>query len=71
MNKNRFSYAISGTWYGVELDSPDGLHDGYLNTDGQRYFKCKPQHGVFVRSQHLKKYIDSIKHYQLIVFHFV
>ncbi|CAM4812542.1 unnamed protein product [Rotaria magnacalcarata] len=29
----------SGTWYGVELDLPDGLHDGFLSVDGQRYFR--------------------------------
>ncbi|CAF3213529.1 unnamed protein product [Rotaria socialis] len=45
----------SGTWYGVELDLPDGLHDGFLSVDGQRYFRCKPQHGVFVRHYNLKK----------------
>ncbi|CAF0741452.1 unnamed protein product [Rotaria sordida] len=45
----------SGIWYGIELDLPDGLHDGFLSVDGQRYFQCKPQHGVFVRNQNLKK----------------
>ena len=47
---------VLGTWYGIELDSADGLHDGCLSVDGQRYFQCPPQHGVFVRSHNLKKY---------------
>ncbi|CAF3640525.1 unnamed protein product [Adineta steineri] len=45
----------SGIWYGIELDSSDGLHDGCLNADGPRYFQCKPQHGIFVRGFNLKK----------------
>ncbi|UJR36394.1 hypothetical protein I4U23_029117 [Adineta vaga] len=49
----------SGIWYGVELDTSDGLHDGCLNIEGQRYFQCKPQHGIFVRSQTLKKLNDN------------
>ncbi|CAF0920095.1 unnamed protein product [Rotaria sp. Silwood1] len=49
----------SGVWYGIELDLPDGLHDGFLSVDGQRYFQCKPQHGVFVRSQNLKKFNNN------------
>jgi dynactin complex subunit len=47
-------------WYGVELDLPDGLHDGCLSVDGQRYFQCKPQHGVFVRNHNLRKYVREI-----------
>ncbi|CAF2773039.1 unnamed protein product [Rotaria sp. Silwood2] len=47
--------SLGSVWYGVELDLPDGLHDGFLSVDGQRYFQCKPQHGVFVRIQNLKK----------------
>jgi len=32
---------------GIELDAPNGKHDGQF--DGARYFKCKRNHGIFVR----------------------
>ena len=35
----------AGVWVGVELEKPKGQHDGAM--EGDRYFKCKPQHGVF------------------------
>eukprot|EP00960_Hanusia_phi_P028054 747179-Hanusia_phi.AAC.4 len=35
----------AGIWVGVELDKPKGQHDG--SYDGQRYFTCKPMHGVY------------------------
>ncbi len=41
------------------MDTSNGLHDGSLNNCGQRYFQCKPQHGVFVRGQNLRKYIGN------------
>ena len=34
-----------GYWCGVELDDPDGRHDGTL--EGVRYFCCGPDHGIF------------------------
>ncbi|CAF0765859.1 unnamed protein product [Adineta ricciae] len=36
----------SGLFYGVELDEPEGKHDGQVNDF--RYFQCKANHGVFV-----------------------
>ncbi|XP_066283265.1 uncharacterized protein [Branchiostoma lanceolatum] len=36
----------SEAYLGVELDSEDGKHDGVYN--GQRFFVCKPNKGVFV-----------------------
>eukprot|EP00056_Hartaetosiga_gracilis_P009080 m.130110 g.130110 ORF g.130110 m.130110 type:complete len:840 (-) comp13056_c0_seq1:269-2788(-) len=34
---------------GVQLDDPDGFHDGVLG--GKRYFKCPHPHGVFVAKE--------------------
>ncbi|KAL9139392.1 CAP-Gly domain, partial [Amphidinium carterae] len=35
----------SGEWVGIELDAPNGMHDGSVfNTS---YFTCTPKHGVF------------------------
>lgn len=34
-----------GIWCGIELDDPDGKHDGEV--EGRRYFYCHRGHGVF------------------------
>lgn len=41
-----------GTWVGVALDTEAGKNDG--NVQGVQYFKCQPNHGVFVRPDKLK-----------------
>uniref|UniRef100_A0A803TNV9 Kinesin family member 13A n=1 Tax=Anolis carolinensis TaxID=28377 RepID=A0A803TNV9_ANOCA len=43
----------TSTWVGVELHFPVGKHDGTVK--GREYFRCKPQHGVFVRPECLTK----------------
>jgi dynactin complex subunit len=58
----------AGIWYGIELDCGDGLHDGCLNIDGQRYFQCKPKHGVFVRGQNLKKCVAQLQEFKSCVY---
>lgn len=37
----------AGEWLGVELEDASGKNDG--SVQGQRYFDCKPCHGMFVR----------------------
>ena len=36
-----------GQWIGIELDDDSGKNDGSVH--GQRYFECRPGHGMFVR----------------------
>ncbi|KAF2865384.1 dynein associated protein-domain-containing protein [Massariosphaeria phaeospora] len=38
-----------GQFIGIELSTPTGKNDGSVST-GQRYWQCKPLHGLFVRS---------------------
>lgn len=41
----------SGTWIGVELDTPMGKNDGTVQNI--QYFSCKPKHGIFIRGDKL------------------
>ena len=36
-----------GQWIGVAMDDAVGKHDGSVK--GMRYFKCRANHGIFVR----------------------
>eukprot|EP00750_Incisomonas_marina_P013750 INCI17534.1.p1 GENE.INCI17534.1~~INCI17534.1.p1 ORF type:complete len:738 (+),score=99.90 INCI17534.1:1001-3214(+) len=47
----------AGTWVGIELREPSGGNDGTVH--GQTYFKCAPEHGVFVQELSIKK-IDGV-----------
>lgn len=42
----------TGSWLGVELDTPTGKNSG--SSGGQTYFDCKPNHGVFLKPNQLK-----------------
>ena len=56
----RFRGAVefsSGVWAGIEFLRPEGTNDG--SNQGVQYFKCKPLHGLFVRSKGVMK---STKH---------
>lgn len=47
----------TGIWIGLELFTADGKNDGSVN--GERYFTCPPQHGLFVRPSQLKAAADA------------
>eukprot|EP00929_Paragymnodinium_shiwhaense_P080578 TRINITY_DN4202_c0_g2_i1.p1 TRINITY_DN4202_c0_g2~~TRINITY_DN4202_c0_g2_i1.p1 ORF type:complete len:2191 (+),score=679.11 TRINITY_DN4202_c0_g2_i1:124-6696(+) len=46
-----------GDWTGIELDAAAGKNDGSVR--GQRYFTCRPGHGVFVRPPEVVALLDS------------
>ncbi|KAF9022611.1 dynactin [Hymenopellis radicata] len=41
-----------GKFFGVELYEANGKNEGAF--EGHYYFRCKPNHGMFVRSSHIK-----------------
>ncbi|XP_046633510.1 CAP-Gly domain-containing linker protein 4-like isoform X2 [Daphnia pulicaria] len=52
----------SGVWVGVELDTPEGKNDGIIQDT--IYFKCSPNHGLFVPLNRVSKYPSSSSGYQ-------
>jgi len=45
------TFAGGEDWVGIELDEPQGMHDGTLF--GKTYFESKPKHGVFCKASQL------------------
>ncbi|VDK65738.1 unnamed protein product, partial [Onchocerca ochengi] len=41
-----------GTWVGVNLNEPNGEHDGKVK--GMRYFECEPNRGIFLKANQLR-----------------
>ena len=53
----------SGQFCGIELDTPNGKHNGSFK--GIRYFQCAPEHGIFVPAEKVyndpKSYVSRPK----------
>ena len=47
------THIASGFWCGIELDDPDGKHDG--SVEGVRYFQCRYGHGIFAPADRVIK----------------
>nr|OQO26973.1 hypothetical protein B0A51_04990 [Rachicladosporium sp. CCFEE 5018] len=47
----------TGDWIGVELSEPTGKNDGAVK--GERYFECKPNHGMFLRPAVVKQVLEQ------------
>lgn len=46
----------AGEWIGVEFTEPLGKNDG--SVQGQRYFSCQPNHGMFLRRSAVARVVE-------------
>ncbi|KAH3795334.1 hypothetical protein DPMN_148884 [Dreissena polymorpha] len=54
-----------GVWAGVELEEPEGRHDGI--EDGVRYFTCKARHGLIVPGHDIQQVIHFLLSFLCII----
>lgn len=47
-----------GKWVGIELFEKKGKNDG--SVQGQKYFECKPGHGIFVKRSQVQVVQDAV-----------
>ncbi|XP_063419334.1 CAP-Gly domain-containing linker protein 1-like isoform X4 [Mytilus trossulus] len=52
------THIASGFWCGIELDEPEGKHDG--SVEGVRYFECRVGHGIFAPADRVSKPEGSV-----------
>lgn len=48
----------TGIWYGLQLDGPNGTHDGIV--EGKRYFQCPANHGRLVQVRAIQSVEETI-----------
>jgi len=51
-------HIATGEWLGLELPKESGKNDGSVK--GERYFKCEPGHGIFVRKESAVKIVRPL-----------
>ena len=55
------THFADGLWVGVEIDLPRGRNDGSI--DGQRYFNCEPNYGLFAPPQKITIMEENPEYY--------
>ncbi|KAK2150521.1 hypothetical protein LSH36_402g03045 [Paralvinella palmiformis] len=55
------THFADGDWCGIELDEPEGRHDGLI--EGTRYFQCKPKHGLFAPIHKVEVFTEDLYMY--------
>ena len=53
------THFAEGLWCGIELDDPDGKHNGEV--DGHQYFSCSSKHGIFAPAQKVELKHDEAR----------
>ena len=61
LDSNAEFWGTGRTWYGIELDSPNGKNDGII--EGHEYFTCPQNHGIFAKRQALRPLVEFDKEF--------